>query len=110
MHSKKKNAYYFHIILFFFFFIASETAAQNIHIHKLHSVISLIKLFSVDFLGFTMILLDSADDYDHDCTSPQTLLLIYDHKPRTFISQYMQTQFPVKLAFAKFLSKTKGNF
>ena len=32
------------------------------------------------------------------------------HKPRTTVSQDVQTRFPVQLAFAKFLSKIKGNF
>ena len=31
-------------------------------------------------------------------------------QPRTTISQDVQTQFSVQLAFAKFLSKIKGNF
>ena len=31
-------------------------------------------------------------------------------KPRTTISHDVQTRFPVQLAFAKFLSKIKGNF
>ena len=30
--------------------------------------------------------------------------------PRTTVSQDVQTRFPVQLAFAKFLSKIKGNF
>ena len=30
--------------------------------------------------------------------------------PRTTISQDVQTRFPVQLAFAKLLSKIKGNF
>ena len=30
--------------------------------------------------------------------------------PRTIVSQDVQTRFPVLLAFAKFLSKIKGNF
>ena len=35
--------------------------------------------------------------------------LRYSHG-RTTISQDVQTRFPVKMAFAKFLSKIKGNF
>ena len=31
-------------------------------------------------------------------------------EPRTTISQDVQTRFPVQLAFAKFLSRIKGNF
>ena len=31
-------------------------------------------------------------------------------KPRTTVSQDEQIRFPVQLAFAKFLSKIKGNF
>ena len=32
------------------------------------------------------------------------------YKSRNTISQDVQTRFPVQLAFAKFLSKIKGNF
>ena len=32
------------------------------------------------------------------------------YSKRTFESQDVQTRFPVQLAFAKFLSKIKGNF
>ena len=35
---------------------------------------------------------------------------IFKKKPRTTVSQDVQTLFPVQLAFAKFLSKIKGNF
>ena len=35
---------------------------------------------------------------------------IYMVIPRTTVSQDVQTWFPVQLAFAKFLSKIKGNF
>ena len=34
----------------------------------------------------------------------------HEHDPRTTVSQDVQTRFPVQLAFAKFLSKIKGNF
>ena len=35
---------------------------------------------------------------------------ILEIKPRTTVSLDVQTRFPVQLAFAKFLSKIKGNF
>ena len=34
----------------------------------------------------------------------------YKQNSRTTVSQDVQTRFPVQLAFAKFLSKIKGNF
>ena len=34
----------------------------------------------------------------------------FEYLPRTTISQDVQTRFSVQLAFAKFLSKIKGNF
>ena len=36
--------------------------------------------------------------------------IIYVYIPRTTLSQDVQTRFSVQLAFAKFLSKIKGNF
>ena len=36
--------------------------------------------------------------------------LILINKARTTVSQDVQTRLPVQLAFAKFLSKIKGNF
>ena len=35
---------------------------------------------------------------------------LYIKEPRTTVSQDVQTRFPVQLAFAKFLSRIKGNF
>ena len=35
---------------------------------------------------------------------------VFVSRARTTVSQDVQTQFPVQLAFAKFLSKIKGNF
>ena len=40
----------------------------------------------------------------------KSIVFVYDLKPRTTISQDVQTRFSVQLAFAKFLSKIKGNF
>ena len=36
--------------------------------------------------------------------------VLYIQRPRTTVSQDVQTWFSVQLAFAKFLSKIKGNF
>ena len=55
---------------------------------------------------FLEILIDS-----HELSkATQMLHKTYISEPRTTVSQDVQTRFPVELAFAKFLSKIKGNF
>ena len=53
--------------------------------------------------------------HSHDILEKRATLFFLKHslkrlRPRTTVSQDMQTRFPVELAFAKFLSKIKGNF
>ena len=47
------------------------------------------------------------DNYTEDYKDSERISVL---GPRTTISQDVQTRFPVQLAFAKFLSKIKGNF
>ena len=44
------------------------------------------------------------------CLETNTNSTKYTQTPRTTVSQDVQTRFSVQLAFAKFLSKIKGNF
>ena len=56
---------------------------------------------------FTVILTQVLYTYPHMPCMPPTHSVCH---PRTTVSQDVRTRFPVQLAFAKFLSKIKGNF
>ena len=56
--------------------------------------------------------LQSKDIFHYNISKKLSLTINQDkqRKKMTTVSQDVQTRFPVQLAFAKFLSKLKGNF
>ena len=48
--------------------------------------------------------------YGWEYIAAEQMRVWFEMETRTTVSQDVQTRFPVQLAFAKFLSKIKGNF